>query len=219
MRRLPALALLLAALAPLPALVLSGETGGAGNLGASLPAALLTALVAGLLAAALGGAAGLGLAARLPGRPAALAVMALPLILPPVLPGAALLLALTGLGMADSMAARLAATALWHGLLGATVVAALAWTALRRLDPALLRAAQACGAPPDLATRRLLHPRLREAVMLGGALSFALSLGESTVATLLSAGTLPTAAPLLPPLLFAAAMGLALLSRPGNGTA
>ncbi|TPG58131.1 hypothetical protein EAH89_09220 [Roseomonas nepalensis] len=195
---------LLAAFLPLLALPFAGEAAG----GAASPAgALLAALAAALLATALGGAAGLGLATRFPGRRAALAVIALPLLLPPVLPGAALLLAA---GEAGGVA-----TALWHALLGAPVVAALVRLAAGRIDPALLRAAEACGAPPALAARRLLRPRLRSALALGAALSFGLALGESTVAAMLRAGALP--APWLPVPLAAAALGAALLAQGRGG--
>jgi len=211
MSRVLGLVVLLAALAPLPALLLAGE---AGNWGASLPASLLAAAAASVVATALGGAAGIGLGTRFPARRAALALIALPLLLPPVLPGAALLLVVAHSGLDLG----LPATALWHALLGAPFVAALVWTALDRIDPALFRAAQACGAPPDVAARRILRPRLRHALILGAALSFALSLGESTVAAMLRAGTLPTAAPLLLPLIFAAVLGIALLARPASGT-
>ena len=203
-------AVLVAALVPLLALPFLGEF--AGEVG-SLPGALLAALAASLVATALGGAAGLGLATRFPGRRAALAVIALPLLLPPVLPGAALLLVLEGAGIGGG----LAAAALWHALLGASVVAALVRMAVERIDPALLRAAEACGAPPEVAARRLLQPRLRPALVLGAALSFGLSLGESTVAAILRADALP-GAPLLPVLLAALALGIALLARAGAGT-
>ncbi|MFC0387388.1 hypothetical protein [Muricoccus vinaceus] len=210
MRRLAAAALLLALLAPLPALLLAGGTGE----GTPLLPRLLAAAVAALAATALGGAAGMGLHARFRGRGAAFALVALPLLLPPVLPGAALLLA-----GERTETGGLPGTVLWHVLLGAPLVAGLVMAALGRIDPALFRAAQACGATPDLAARRILRPRLLPALAAGAALSFALSVGEGTVAAMLEAGAPVTAAPILSVLVVLGMLLLALLARPKSGTA
>jgi len=64
---------------------------------------------------------------------------------------------------------------------------------LGRVGPALFRAAAAAGAPPGLAARRLLRPRLPPAMAAGAAAAFLLSMGESAAALLLGAGTLPEA--------------------------
>lgn len=202
MRRLVAAALLMALLAPLPALLL--VEGG----GLSLPR-LLAAVLAALVATALGGAAGLGLHARFPGSGPALALVLLPLLLPPVLPGAALLLLGEG-----SAGGSLPGTVLWHVLLGAPVVAGLVMASLGRIDPALFRAAQACGAPPVLATRRILRPRLLPALAAGAALCFALSVGEGTVAAMLGAEAPLLAVPVVAGML---ALALLVLPKPGTG--
>jgi ABC-type spermidine/putrescine transport system permease subunit II len=185
MSRLAALLLLLLLLLPLLVLAAMGGTGSGAE---ALRNGLLTALPAALVATLLGTAAGIGLQVRFPGRSLAVALIALPLLLPPAIPGAALLLLAEGTGFG---AGRPGAV-LWHALLGAPPVAAITWAALRRIDPALFRAAAACGVPPKLAVRHILRPRLGPAMLLGAALSFALSIGESTLAVMLGAGTLPT---------------------------
>ena len=202
-------AALAVALAPLLLLLLVGEAWGGP---ASPLGALLVGIAASLAATALGGAAGLGLRSRFSGRGAALALIALPPLLPPVLAGAALRLVAGETGLA------LPAAALWHALIAAPLVAALVIGTLDRIDPALLRAAWACGAPPDLVARTVERPRFRAALVTGAALSFALSLGESTVAALLDTGAPAVAAPALALLPVVALLGVALLSRPRGGT-
>jgi ABC-type spermidine/putrescine transport system permease subunit II len=214
MSRLAALLLLLLLLLPLLVLATMGGTVSGAE---ALRNSLLTALPAALAATLLGTAAGIGLQVRFPGRSLAVALIALPLLLPPAIPGAALLLLAEGIGFG---AGRPGAV-LWHALLGAPLVAAITWAALRRIDPALFRAAAACGVPPKLAIRRILRPRLEPAMLLGAALSFALSMGESTLAVMLGAGTLPIAvlsgagrmAAWLWPLFIMAAVLLAVLFR------
>jgi len=183
--RLIASLVLLALLAPLPALLMAG---GAAPAGEALRASLSVALPAALVSTLLGTAAGIGLQARFPGRGLALALIALPLLLPPVILGAALLLAAERNGPAGLLVPMLS-----HVLLGAPLVTAIIWMALRRIDAALFRAAAACGVPPTLAARRIVGPRLWPAMLLGAVLSFGLSMGESTLAVMLGAGTLPVA--------------------------
>jgi len=177
--------LLLAAFAPLLPLLAAGP----GEGWEALRNSLVTAAAAVLVATPIGTAAGIGLRGRFPGRAAALALVALPWLLPPVLPGAALLLVAeaTGIGAGRPGAA------LWHALLAAPLVAGIVADSLGRVEPALFRAAAAAGAPPDLAARRLLRPRLMPAMAAGAAIAFALSIGEGSVALLLGAGTLPVA--------------------------
>lgn len=202
-------AVLAASLAPLLLLLFIGEAWGGP---VSVPGALLVAIAASLASTALGAGAGLGLRSRFSGRSAALALIALPPLLPPVLAGAALRL------VAGETAFALPAAALWHTLLGAPLVAALVIGALERIDPALLRAAWACGAPPELVARTVERPRFRTALATGAALSFALSLGESTVAAMLDTGAPAVTAPALAVLPVAALMGIALLVRPRRET-
>jgi ABC-type spermidine/putrescine transport system permease subunit II len=214
MSRLAALLLLLLLLLPLLVLAAMGGTGSGAE---ALRDSLLTALPAALAATLLGTAAGIGLQVRFPGRSLAVALIALPLLLPPAIPGAALLLLAEGTGFGAGRPG----TVLWHALLGAPLVAAITWAALRRIDSALFRAAAACGVPPKLAIRRILRPRLAPAMLLGAALTFALSMGESTLAVMLGAGTLPSSvlsgagrmAAWLWPLLIMAAVSLAVLFR------
>ena len=203
------MAALAAALAPLLLLILVGEAWGGP---ASPLGALLVGIAAALLATSLGTAAGLGLRSRFGGRGVFLALIALPPLLPPVLAGAALrhLVAETVL--------ELPAAALWHALVAAPHVAALVIGALERIDPALHRAAWACGAAPDLVARTIERPRFRAAVAAGAALSLALSLGESTVAALLDTGAPAVTAPALVLLPIVALLGVALRSRAWGGT-
>ncbi|WP_338661439.1 hypothetical protein VQH23_14450 [Pararoseomonas sp. SCSIO 73927] len=201
-------------LAPLAGLLLAGGAGE--GTGAALLNSLLVALAAAAVAAPLGAMAGAGLRGRFLGRGPVLALVALPVLLPPVLPAAAVLLAVERLGEGT----RLPGLALWHALLGAPMVAALTLAALDRVDPRLSRAAQACGAEPEAAARLLLRPHFRRATALGAALVLALSLGESGAAVLLRAETLPASVlaggPPLAPVLVALVLGAVLLLRPGR---
>ena len=203
MRR--ALALAVLALAAAPALALVLADGGSGW-EAPLQRGLAVAAMASLAATALGTAAGLGLREAFPGRAAVAALIALPLLLPPVVPGAALRLVAERAGPWMGSWGAPAGLVLWHALLGAPVVAAIVLAATGRIEPGLLRAALACGAEPRLATRRLVRPRLVPAAALGAALAFALSLGESTLAAMLGAGTPGAAASPLPTAFAAVAM-------------
>jgi putative spermidine/putrescine transport system permease protein len=190
MRRLAAGLVLLLLLAPLPVLLLLGEWDGGGALRNSLPIALAAAPLAMLL----GTAAGIGLRDRFAGRGLAWALIALPLLLPPAIPAAAWLLVAEQLGPI----AGAAGLALWHALLAAPLVALLVRNALGRVESAQGRAAAACGASPEQSARLLrprLHPRMGPAMLLGGAVAFALSVGESSLAGLLRAGPLPAALP------------------------
>lgn len=188
MRRLLAPLVLLALLAPLLALLLDGAVGRQGGSPAwALRNSLVVAAAASLAATALGTAAGIGLRTGFAGRGAAVALIALPWLLPPVIPGAALLLVAENTGHGAGRPGLV----LWHVLLAAPLVAATVRAALGRVDPALFRAAAACGAGPALAGRRLLRPRLLPAVASGAALAFAVSIGESGLAVLLGAETLP----------------------------
>ncbi|HEY8610915.1 MAG TPA: ABC transporter permease subunit [Roseomonas sp.] len=215
MRRLAAIAVLLALLAPLPLLFLAG---GAGGWGGPLGNSLLTAAAAALGATLLGTAAGIGLWGGFAGRGLAVALIALPLLLPPVIPGAALLLIAGRMGHGAGWPALV----LWHVLVAAPLVAVMIHAALGRANPVLYRAALACGATPALAARRLLRPRLLPAVAAGAGLAFALSMGESSLAILLRAETLPAvslpggvaAGSPLAALLVAGALGVILFLRP-----
>ena len=190
MRALLAPLVLLALWAPLLALLPEGAlAGGGGSPAWALRNSLLVAAAASLAATALGTAAGIGLHRGFAGRGLAVALIALPWLLPPVVPGAALLLVAERSGHGAGRPGLV----LWHVLLAAPLVAAIVRAALGRVDPALFRAAAACGAGPGLAARRLLRPRLLPAVAAGAALAFAVSVGESGLAVLLGAETLPAA--------------------------
>ena len=190
-RRLLAALVLLAVLVPLPAVFLAeAMTGGVADPAVPLRNSVLVAAAASLVATALGTAAGIGLRAGFAGRGLAVALIALPLLLPPVVPGAALLLVAERSGHGAGRPGLV----LWHALLAAPLVAALVRAALGRVDPALFRTVAACGVGPALAARRLLRPRLLPAVGCGAALALAVSIGESGLAVLRGAGTLPAAA-------------------------
>jgi putative spermidine/putrescine transport system permease protein len=199
MKRIIALVLLVLSLTPLLALVLAGGAGPAGN-------GLLASAAAALIATLIGTAAGISLQAGFAGRGPVLAFILLPLLLPPVIPGAALLMGVGRLGLGESWPGLV----LWHALRGAPVVALIVWAALGRIDPTLFRAAAACGAPPRLAARRIVRPRLVPAILLGGALTFALSAGEGSVAAML--GPEAGGASLLPGLVALVVLAVILLS-------
>jgi putative spermidine/putrescine transport system permease protein len=182
---------LLFLLLPLLALPLLWEgVPSAGTWLSALGNSLLIAAGAAALATVFGTPAALGFWSHFPGRVATAWIVAAPLLLPPVLLGTALLLASERTGLGGGHPGLL----LCHALIGAPLVAGTALLGLWRIDPAQLRAAAACGAAPAFIFRRLVRPRLGQAVAAGAILAFAASIGETAVAGLLGARTLPIVA-------------------------
>ncbi|MDX1659568.1 MAG: molybdate ABC transporter permease subunit [Nitriliruptorales bacterium] len=166
--------------------------------------ALRISLIASILAVAvavlLGGPLGYVLARgprRL--RGALRALVLLPLVLPPVVGGVALLLAFGRRGIAGAVIADATGVTLPFSLAGVVMaeafvalpfVALAVEAGLRRVDPGLEQAAATLGAPPWTRLRRVTLPLAAPALGAGAALAWARALGEFG-ATITFAGSLP----------------------------
>lgn len=124
-----------------------------------------------------------------PGKRVLERVVLLPLMLPGIVTGVAMLSAFPLLGLSVSLGAVLVG----HGtfLIAITLTQVLA--RLKRLDPALEEASADLGAPPLTTFFRVTLPSIRSAVVGSALLSFTLSLDEIPVTFFLIAGdnTLP----------------------------
>ena len=166
---------------------------------------------------------------RLPGRAVLRALVALPLVLPPVVAGLALLLVAgrttaPGRLLEDLTGQTLSFTT--TGAVLAAAVVALPFTvlpveaALRGVDPALEEAARVAGAAPPAVLRRVTLPLVAPALAAAAALTWARALGEFG-ATVTVAGDVPGVTRTLPLAVVdlarsdpdaAAALGLVLLA-------
>ncbi len=154
--------------------------------------ALATSAVTSLAAAGLSVLAGLPLAqvlsrARPWARRVMRALVLLPMVLPPVVGGTALLLALGRRGLLGQWLDRLWGWSLPFTTAGAVVAATFvalpffvvtAEAALRSFDARLGEAARTLGARPSTVFRRVTLPLIRPAVAAGAALAWARALGE-----------------------------------------
>lgn len=200
----------LAARAPwrsLPSL-LAGEAAGG---------ALRISLVSSLSAAALSLVLGVPLAwvlarSEFPGRSMVRALVLLPLVLPPVVGGAALLFALGRRGLAGGFLHRAAGITLpfstWGVILAVTFVSMPLMVvtvegALRSLDLRCERAAETLGAGRWTVLRRVTLPMIAPSITAGAALTWARALGEFG-ATLTFAGNLAGRTRTLPLAVFVA---------------
>lgn len=124
-----------------------------------------------------------------PGKRALERLVLLPLMMPGIVTGVAMLSSFPLIGVPVSLWAVLVG----HGtfLIAVTLTQVLA--RLRRLDPALEEASADLGAPPLTTFLRVTLPNLRSAVLSAALLSFTLSLDEIPVTFFLIAGdnTLP----------------------------
>ncbi|MDH2442862.1 molybdate ABC transporter permease subunit [Amnibacterium sp. CER49] len=189
-----ALPALLAGPVVLPALGLS--------LGTALASTAICLLVGVPLAAALAGSDGW----PLPLRRAARALVATPLVLPPVIGGIALLLLLgrTGLLGRPLLAAfgigipfSTTAVVLAQAFVGLPFTVLSVEGALRGVDPRFPAAAATLGASPWIVFSRVVLPLAAPGVAAGAVLSFARALGEFG-ATITFAGSLPGVTQTLP---------------------
>ena len=140
---------------------------------------LLVGTAAATLATLLGTPAALGLwRTRFRGRQAVMAVLLAPLVVPTVVVGVSLLLALGPLGLVNTFAGLVLA----HAALGAPFVVTTVLAALEGFDAVQLRAAAACGARPSVAAARVLLPQVAPGVAAGAVFAFATSLDEVVVA-------------------------------------
>ena len=149
---------------------------------------------------------------ELPGRSFIRGLVLLPLVLPPVVGGAALLFALGRRGLVGGFLHRTAGLTLPFSTAG--VVAAVTFVAmplmvltvegaLRNLDPRFERAAETLGAGRWTVLRRVTLPMIAPSLAAGAALTWARALGEFG-ATLTFAGNLPGRTQTLPLAVFVA---------------
>lgn len=167
-------------------------------------------VAAAALAFAIGAPVGRLLASRFPGRGLVRSLVVLPIVLPPVVGGMALLAALgpeglLGPTLADAGIA-LAGTTFGAVLAGAFVafplVVLAAESGFRSLDPAMAEAAATLGASRWYAFRRIALPALRPQFLAAGTLAWARALGEFG-ATATFAGTVPGKTATLPLTIYA----------------
>lgn len=149
----------------------------------SLRAALWNSLVVGAastaIALALGTAAALALEGMGPrGRRLAEGVLVLPLVIPEVMMGVALMLFFVLVRVPLS----LATIAIGHAALNLPLVVLIVRARLRKLSPSLVEAAQDLGATPWQAFRRVTLPLLAPALAGAALLAFTLSLDDFVVA-------------------------------------
>jgi molybdate transport system permease protein len=138
---------------------------------------------------------------RFPGAGALRAAVTLPMVLPPVVGGVALLLALGRAGPAGALGVRLPFTS--TGAMVAEAFVALPFlvlaveAGLRQVDPRLEEAAATLGAGPWRRFWRVTLPLVAPSVAAGAALAWARALGEFG-ATITFAGNLPGRTQTLP---------------------
>lgn len=182
----------------------------------ALGLSLLTSVLATVLAAVLGLPLALLLArSDLPGRRLLRGVVLLPLVLPPVVAGTALLAVLGRRGLLGAPLERATGIVLpfsTAGVVLATTFVALPFLvitvegALRQLDTRHEAAAATLGARPWTVLRRVTLPSIRPALVAGLALTWARALGEFG-ATITFAGSLQGRTRTLPLAVFVALEG------------
>jgi molybdate transport system permease protein len=190
-------------------------------------AALRVSLVCSMSATAIAIALGLPLAwvlarAEFPGRAVLRALTLVPVVLPPVVGGVALLLAFGRRGIVGSLLEQAFGLRLPFTTAGAVLAETFVATpffvmtiegALGSLDPRLEEAARTLGAGPWSVFRRVTLPLLRPSLVAGAALCWARALGEFG-ATITFAGNFPGRTQTIP-----LAVYVALESRPDAGIA
>lgn len=157
----------------------------------SLRNSLLVAGVTTLIATVLGTLAALALARRFRGRRSTEAALFLPVILPEVVLGAALLTFFGAVGLRLSIWTVVAA----HVVFCVSYVAFVVRARLAGLDPALLEAARDLGAGPFETFRRVTLPLILPGVAAGALLVFTLSIDDYVVTSFV-AGVGSTTLPL-----------------------
>jgi putative spermidine/putrescine transport system permease protein len=145
---------------------------------------LLVAACTMLVATVLGTAAALGLhLGRFRGRGLLLALLTLPMVTPFIVTAAAMFFAFSAVGLAGT----LGGLVLGHSVIAVPFVLLTVLASLATFDATLLRAAASLGAPPWMAFRRVLLPRIWPGVAAGAVFAFATSLDEFVI-TLFLAG-------------------------------
>jgi len=136
---------------------------------------------------------------RFPGRELLDGLVSLPLVLPPVVTGFALLWLLSPQGWlgqlttawwGDTLLFRWPAASLAAGVVAMPLFVRTVRTALEAVDPGLERAATGLGASPGRVARTVVLPLARPGLVAGTGLAFGRALGEFG-ATILVAGNLP----------------------------
>ena len=174
---------------------------------------VVTSLVAALVSVVLGVPLAWVLArTQIPGRSVVRAIVTLPMVLPPVVGGAALLFALGRRGVVgESLESGLGVVlpfSIW-GVVIANVFVAMPFVvvtvegALRSADTRYEDAARSLGATPLLVLRRVTLPTIRPALVAGTALAWARAFGEFG-ATVTFAGNLQGRTQTLPLAVFVA---------------
>lgn len=151
---------------------------------------LLVALAATAVATLLGTAAALGLARGVRDRGATRGLLTLPMVLPEVVLGAALLLLFGAVRQRLSLATVTVA----HVVFGISYVTLVVRARLAGLDPALAEAARDLGAGPFETFRRVTLPLAAPGIAAGALLVFILSLDDYVVTSFVAgvgATTLP----------------------------
>jgi len=179
----------------------------------ALVLSVVTSLVAALVSVVLGVPLAWVLArTQIPGRSVVRAIVTLPMVLPPVVGGAALLFALGRRGVVgESLESGLGVVlpfSIW-GVVIANVFVAMPFVvvtvegALRSADTRYEDAARSLGATPLLVLRRVTLPTIRPALVAGTALAWARAFGEFG-ATVTFAGNLQGRTQTLPLAVFVA---------------
>jgi putative spermidine/putrescine transport system permease protein len=145
---------------------------------------LVVAAATMVVATALGTAAALGLhLGQFRGRAVILALLTLPMVTPFIVTAASLFFAFSLVGLSGT----LVGLVLGHTVIAVPFVVVSVVASLTTFDGALLRAAASLGAPPWMAFRRVLLPRIWPGVAAGAVFAFAASLDEFVI-TLFLAG-------------------------------
>jgi putative spermidine/putrescine transport system permease protein len=145
---------------------------------------LVVATATMVVATALGTSAALGLhLGQFRGRGVLLALLTLPMVTPFIVTAAAMFFAFSLVGLAGT----LPGLVLGHTVVAVPFVLVSVLASLATFDNTLLRAAASLGAPPLMAFRRVLLPRIWPGVAAGAVFAFATSLDEFVI-TLFLAG-------------------------------
>jgi putative spermidine/putrescine transport system permease protein len=148
---------------------------------------LRTSLILAVLAATISSAAGAAAAVALdrasfPGRSAVMALFLSPLVVPPVVIGFALLLALSQVGIIDGMVRLLCG----HIIITIPYSIRATLASLVGRDPALTEAALVLGATERQAFWSVTLPLIRTGIITGAIFAFAVSLDDVAVSTFLT---------------------------------
>lgn len=159
---------------------------------ASVQNSLVVATVSTLIATVLGVSAGVALERRrFRGRRLVDGALVLPLVIPEVMMGVALMLFFVLIRLPLS----LVTVTIGHAAFNLPIVVLMVRARLRKLDPALVEAARDLGATPGQAFRRVTLPLLMPAILGSVLMAFAISLDDFIV-TFFTAGPGSTTLPL-----------------------